>query len=169
MPKLSPPIGPISAAYIGLTGQASALTQLTSVRTNGASFTENLPSEYVVSQGNTVQNGNHSVSFVLTFLGKEDEVVKLCRGLSPFATDINAPPAQTRYALMVLGAFPNLGGCYYFPDIWTNKSVELSFSKGSPTTTVVTFSCENRDVTVPLFYEGPLSTMALYASGQYPL
>lgn len=169
MPKTTTPIGPVSAAYVGLTGQASALTQLVSVRSGGSTFTEQLPSKYEVSIGGPIQEGNHAVTITLSFLGKADEITRLVRGLSPFETDINAPIGQTHYALMVLGPDPESGGNFYFPEVWTNKSTELVQTKNAPTITSVTFLCENRDVTVDLHYEGNLVTMSGVASGQYPL
>lgn len=169
MPKTTTPIGPVSAAYIGLTTQATALTQLTSVMSGGAVFSENLPSNYVLSQNAPVQEGDHTISLSLNFLGKKDEITKLLRGLSPFSTNINAPIGQTLYAVMVFGPDPTSGGNYYLPRAWTEKITEVRMSKNSPTVTSVIFRAQNPDVTVSLHTEGTLTDMASASGGQYPI
>lgn len=47
MPLQTFQIGPFAGIYVGLTGQASALTQVNAVRTNGGEVFDILPSEYV--------------------------------------------------------------------------------------------------------------------------
>lgn len=166
MPKQSTPIGPFNAIYVGLTGQASALTQLTSVRTNGARQNENLPSEYVVSIDGPVQTGNHTVGLTLEFIGTADEVTCLVRGLPP-GSDINNPIGQSQYAILAIAGEGSDN--YYFPKVRTEKSYERSYNKRSTTNTVVVFAGEKRDVATPIMYKGTLVLMASAAGSQYPL
>lgn len=168
MPNQSVPIGPISGLYIGTSGQSTPLSELTSTRTAGGVFREAMPSEYVVSVNNMVQVGNHSVALTVSFLGKKDEVIRLMRGLAP-GSDINNPMGQTKYALLATGPSPEVGGNYYFPSCYTERVVETQMTKNSTTVSSVTFRCENRDVTVPLHYEGTLVLMASAMGSQYPL
>lgn len=166
MPKQNTPIGPFAALYVGLTGQASALTQVNSVRTNGATVREALPSEYIVSIDGPIQVGNHTVGITLEFLSTADEVTCLVRGL-PLGSDINSAIGQSQYALLLVGneAEDN----YYFPKVRTEKSYERSYSKRAATSTVVVFTGENRDVTNPLIYKGTLALMASSMGAQFPL
>ena len=166
MPKQTFQIGPFNAAYIGLTGQSTALTQLNSVRTNGAEQSENLPSEYVVSIDGPVQTGDHTVGLTLEFIGTADEVTCLVRGLPP-GSDINNPIGQNQYALFV--AVGEGEDNYYFPKVRTEKSYKRSYNKRSTTNTVVVFTGEKRSVTDPIMYKGSLVLMASAMGSQYPL
>jgi len=163
MSSVSTPVGPFTAAYIGNYGQTSVLTQLTSVRTNGGTFQEALPSEYIVSVDGPVQVGNHTVRMVLTFLGTAAETTRLIRGLA-LSANINSPIGQNQYALFVVGP-----DNYYFPQVRTEKTTERRYSKNSPTVTEVTFTAEYRDVTKTLHYVGTLSELATTMGSQYPL
>ena len=167
MPKQSTPIGPFSSLYIGLTSQATALSSVNSVRTGGGTVEENLPTEYVVALENSIQSGNHTCRVTLSFLGDADETTRLVRGLSPFATNINAPPAQTQYALLLINAAGD--GGYYFPKVRTEKTYRRAYSKTSTTNTDIVFITENRDVTVSLMTKGNLAELQTAAGGQWPL
>lgn len=166
MPKQNIPIGPFAALYVGLTGQASALTQVNSVRTNGGTVREALPSEYVVSIDGPIQVGNHTVGITLEFLSTADETTCLVRGL-PLGSDINSAISQSQYALLLIGN--EAGDNYYFPKVRTEKSYERSYNKRAATSTVVVFAGEKREVTDPLMYKGTLALMASAAGAQYPL
>ena len=166
MPKQTTNIGPFAALYVGTTGQSSVLTQVNSVRTNGGTVRETLPSEYVVSIDGPIQVGNHTAGVTLEFLSTADETTCLVRGL-PLGSDINNPVNQTQYALLLVG---NEGeDNYYFPKVRTEKSYERSYNKRAATSTVVVFTGEKRDVTDPIMYKGTLTLMASAAGTQYPL
>jgi hypothetical protein len=167
MSRLTTPIGPFSNLYVGLTGQATALTVVNSVRTGGGTVDENLPTEYIVALDAPIQSANHTCRVSLSFLGDADETTKLVRGLSPFATNINAPLGQTQYALFLLNAAGD--GGYYLPKVRTEKSYSRRYSKSEPTTTSIVFIAENRDVTQTLIYKGDLATLQTAAGGQWPL
>lgn len=168
MPKQPVPIGPFSGLYIGTSGQSTPLSEVNSTRTGGGVFRETMPSEYVVSVDNNVQVGNHAVSITVSFLGKSDQIIQLMRGLA-LGSDINNPMGQTKYALLATGPDPTSGGNYYLPSCWTERVVETQQTKNSPTVSAVTFRCENRNVLVPLHYEGTLVLMASAMGSQYPL
>lgn len=166
MPRQTFQLGPFAAAYVGLTGQSTALTQLNSVRTNGAGVREALPSEYVVSIDGPIQVGNHTAGITLEFIGTADETTCLVRGLPP-GSDVNNPIGQSQYALLVVVGEGSDN--YYFPKVRTEKSYERSYNKRSTTNTVVVFTAEKRDVTVPIMYKGTLALMASAMGSQYPL
>lgn len=166
MPLQNTPIGPFAALYVGLTGQASALTQVNSVRTNGATIREALPSEYVVSIDGPIQVGNHTAGVTLEFIGTADETTCLVRGL-PLGSDVNSAIGQSQYALLLVAAAGSDN--YYFPKVRTEKTYERSYNKRAPTSTVIVFTAENRDVTIPIMYKGTLALMASAMSSQYPL
>lgn len=166
MPKQNIPIGPFAALYVGLTGQASALTQVNSVRTNGGTVREALPSEYVVSIDGPIQVGNHTAGVTLEFIGTADETTCLVRGL-PLGSDVNSAIGQSQYALFV--AVGEGSDNYYFPKVRTEKSYERSYNKRSTTNTAIVFTGEKRDVTVPIMYKGTLALMASAMGAQYPL
>jgi len=166
MPKQNTPIGPFAALYVGLTGQASALTQVNSVRTNGGTIREALPSEYVVSIDGPIQVGNHTAGVTLEFLSTADETTCLVRGL-PLGSNVNSAIGQTQYALLlVTGAGSDN---YYFPKVRTEKSYERSYNKRAATSTVIVFTAEKRDVTTPIIYKDTLANLQTVMSSQYPL
>lgn len=166
MPLQTVQIGPFSALYVGLTGQASALTQVNSVRTNGADLSENLPSEYQVSIDAPIQVGNHTASVTLEFLGTADETTCLVKGL-PLGSDVNSYMAQSQYALLlVTGAGSDN---YYFPKVRTERTYRRSYNKRAATTTAIVFTAEKRDVTTPIIYKGTLTYLQGIMSSQYPL
>lgn len=166
MPLQNTPIGPFAALYVGLTGQASALTQVNSIRTNGADLSEGLPSEYVVSIDGPIQVGNHVASVTLEFLGTADETTCLVKGL-PLGSDINSYMAQSQYALLLVTGEGSDN--YYFPKVRTERTYRRSYNKRAATTTAIVFTAENRDVTTPIIYKGTLALMASAAGAQYPL
>lgn len=168
MPKFSTPIGPFSGVYVGLTSQATALTQLSDVRTGGGTIDESLPTEYIVALDAPIQSGNHTVRLTLSFLGNSNEVIRLVRGLPP-GSNINAPIAQTQYAVLVLGADPLGEDNYYLPKVRTEKTSNRAYSKTATTSTAVVFVAENRDVTQNIIYKGNLATIQAAMAGQYPL
>lgn len=166
MPLQTVQIGPFSALYVGLTGQASALTQVNSVRTNGGTVREALPSEYVVSIDGPIQVGNHTAGVTLEFLSTADETTCLVKGL-PLGSDVNSFMSQSQYALLLVTGEGSDN--YYFPKVRTEKSYERSYNKRAATSTVVVFTAEKRDVTVPIIYKDTLANLQTVMSGQYPL
>ncbi len=166
MPLQNTPIGPFAALYVGLTGQASALTQVNSVRTNGGTVREALPSEYVVSIDGPIQVGNHTAGVTLEFLSTADETTCLVRGL-PLGSNINNPMGQTQYALLLVAAAGSDN--YYFPKVRTEKTYERSYNKRAPTSTVIVFTAEKRDVTQQIIYKGTLAQVASAMGAQFPL
>ena len=160
------PIGPFSAVYVGLTGQASALTLLTSVRTGGGTFTEDLPTEYISSIDATVQTGNHTAEIQTTFIGSADEITCLVRGLPP-GSDINSNIGQTQYAMLFIG--PGLSDNYYLPQVRVTKRYTRNYGKTSPTTTPVIITAEKRDATITIFTKGNLAKIQTAMGSQYPL
>ena len=160
------PIGPFSAIYVGLVGQASALTLLASVRTGGADFTENLPTEYIPSLDAPVQVGNHTADMQTTFIGSSDEITCIVRGL-PLGSDINANIGQTQYAMLFIG--PGLSDNYYFPQVRVEKKYTRRYNKSSPVTTPVIITAEKRDATTTIFTKGNLAKMQSVMGSQYPL
>lgn len=162
----SVPIGPFSSIFYGLTGQATALAPLTSVRTEGGILEEDLPTDYLVALDGPIQSANHTVRVNLTFLSDADETTRLVKGLNP-AANINAPIGQTQYALMLVKA-DGTGG-YYLPKVRTEKSYRRPYSKTQATTTGVAFVAENRDVTVSLMTQGTLAELQVAMGSQYPL
>ena len=162
-------IGPFAAAYIGVAGQSAPLIQLNSVRTEGAEVSENLATEFLISIDGPVQSGNHIVSLTMTFIGTDDEVIKLVRGLSPAASSINAPVGQTQYAVFVAGADSAGKENYYFPQVRTEKSYKTVRSKKATTNTTVVFIGEKRSVLSQLMVKGTLAECASTMGSQNPL
>lgn len=168
MSSLQTNIGPFAALYVGLTGQASALTQINSTRTSGATVIEALPTEYVVAVDNSVQSGNHTVTIALSFLGAADETIRLARGLN-LTEDINNGPAQNQYALF-LADFDSTGnGSVYLPKVRTLKEVNTPKTKTSPTITQITFIAEAREILPKIIYRGTYATLQAQMGSQYPL
>jgi len=165
MSRISVPIGPFIATYVGLAGQATALSLLPDQRTGGSTLTDEMPSEYVVSQGNNVQTGNHVVTLNLTFISQSDDVKCLAKGIPP-GQDPDGTPGQTLYALFLQSGD---GDNYYFPSIKTARSLTIPRTKSSPTTIPITFTVENRDASVQLYTSGSLAEVASAMGSQYPL
>lgn len=102
MPLQTFQIGPFAGIYVGLTGQASALTQVNAVRTNGGEVFDILPSEYVPAINAPVQTGNHTAGVTLEFMSTDDQTTCLAKGL-PLGSDINGTPGMSQYAVLLVG------------------------------------------------------------------
>lgn len=145
---------PFAAVYVGDASASSTPLQLvTATRTKGAKIAELLPSTFENALGNAVQSGNHLMRVTLIFLGDDDMAIRLSRGLSVGASDINGPMSQTLYSLFLQSPQPGIKSSYYFPNMRTERVVELTYSKTEATALQVTFIGENRDVTVNLHYK----------------
>lgn len=161
------PIGAFTACYVGLYGQTTPLSQLVSVRTEGAEVGEDLPTDFVLSLDSPVQSGNHIVRVTLSFLSTSKELTALVRGLLPGASDINTPIGQTQYSLMLVTGIGQDN--YYFPQVRTEKTYKRTYSKKSPTVTSIVFIAEKRDVTVNIINKGTLAELSAIMTTAYPL
>ena len=167
MPTNKVPIGAFAGVYVGITGQASALTYISADRTNGCSVSESLPTEYVISIDAPVQSGDHTVTITLEFLSTDDQVTCLARGL-PLGYDVDAGPGQTQYALML--AYPgNTSDNYYFAKVRTEKTYNRQYGKTRATSTVVVFVAEAREIPIKLLVKGTLAKLQTAMGAQYPL
>jgi hypothetical protein len=169
MPRQTFQIGPFAGIYVGLTGQASALTQVNAVRTNGGEVFDILPSEYVPAINAPVQTGNHTAGVTLEFMSTDDQTTCLAKGL-PLGSDINGTPGMSQYAVLLVGYGSDN---YYLPRARTEKLVRRNYNKRSTTNTSIAFTGENRDASVKLIYKGTLAELQTIMStagpGQWPL
>ena len=124
MPSISLTAQVFSSIFIGNSSSSSPLTVITELRTNGARISEELPTSYVVSEGQEIQSGNHTYSVRLEFLADSGIVTRISRGLS-ISGNINDPISTTQYSLLLLSPNPLKENSYYFPKVRVEKSREL--------------------------------------------
>jgi hypothetical protein len=144
MPSQTVVIAPFEAVYIGNYGGIVPLTRLNAMRTEGARIQETLPTEYTSTTDIDEIVGNHAATITLSFLAVDDIIVRLARGLSITAST-TANPNMQQYSLFVVHPAYDTKNSYWFPQIRTLKTMELSYTKSNATALQVQFTTEFRD------------------------
>lgn len=168
MPSITPAIFAFAGVYIGDTGTGSPLVKIASLRTNGVRILEQLPTDYVQSQGGPVQAGDNTFAVFLEFLGDDDIQTKIARGLSISAGDASAVTTFTQYALFLVPPKAT-ENAYYIPKARTNHEFGLSYTKKTAVSVPITLTAEHRNITTRLFYRGTPASLAGTLGAQYPL
>jgi hypothetical protein len=159
MPSIPLSVFAFSAIYIGDYDSSAVLTFVPEMRTNGARLLEVSPSTFEQSQGNNVTSGNHVYTVELSFVSDDTLTENIARGLSVNSTNPNGPPGNNQYSLLLLAPDPTLSSNYYFPKIWTLRTIENIYSKTAPTVTNVTFSTEDRNPNTILYYQDTVANL----------
>ncbi len=134
---------------------------LTDLRTNGASILEEFPTQFEVVLNNDIQTGNHKMTVELEFIADGLSTGLLSRGLyyNPTGGTINAPNNYFTYNLLLLAPGGTLQDSFFFPQLRTIKVRNLQYRKDQATTTRITFSWEQRNVNVTLFYQDTIENL----------
>lgn len=162
------PTGAFAACYAGDTGVSTVLSKINNLRTDGAVIKDELPTVYLPVLNTSIQNGLHRVSVSITFYNPDDTLVKLSRGiaLTGLADD---PIDQKKYVLLLLHRDPNIKQSYLFPDIRTEKIMEIPYLKTAGSAIKIDFIAEHRDVTVDLIYKDTHAVLKSILGSRSPI
>jgi hypothetical protein len=169
MPKQTVTIFAFASAWVGdNSATTTPLTQITALRTNGATLKENQPRDYQYILLNDIQSGNCTFTIDLDFYTDALQTTVLTRGLPVNTGTINSPLSNNLYSLLLVAPNQLAQSSYFFPKARTTRSRELAYKKDGVTTTRVTFTCEDRSPNTTLFYQDTLSNLISVMGSQSP-
>jgi hypothetical protein len=169
MPLIQPTIFAPAACYVGDQTSGAVLTQVGAIRSSGFNFSETQPGTYLEVAQNEAQSGRHQVTFDLTFISDDPNVVKIARGLSLSAGSINAVPTKNMYTVLILSpnAFTQTSYLFYFAlptDSW-----KASYRKDDVAAITTSFLCQSRDINTQLFFKDTYQNLASQLGSRSPI
>jgi len=168
MPTQSPIIFAFSGLYMGQYGQSTPLVSFPYTRTNGATIQETIPySQFEQFNLDINQTENFKINVTLEFLTDNQYVTNLARGVG-IGSAINAPPAKSHYAMLLMSPLDPIQSSYYFPNLYTSKVREVSYGKGKPTSTQIVFEMQSRTANLTMFYQDSLANLKTDMGSQSP-
>ena len=97
-------IGPYQAVFIGNYLAIDPLFEITDINTGPSELYEGYEDKYFPGLGKQLQVGTYISTIPIEFYDSDKLIVKnLARGVSVDNTDINTPPENTLYTLLLLG------------------------------------------------------------------
>lgn len=159
MPNIPVISSPFSAVYVGDAYLSTVLQKVFCLRTDGAAIKEEVEQVWNPATRTWEQDGDHVVTVTLTFLFGDDTTRKLVRGLSLAALDVNDPPGEQMYSLLLIHPQATLKESRWLPEVRTVRSWETNHQKDKGTQYVIEFEGRNRDATADLLIAETTATL----------
>lgn len=160
MPLKKPPIGPFSAVYVGdAPPSVDPLTKILAKRTEGGFVNANTPEQWVPIIKNTAQSGEVEFRFECTFFQAGNQVIKLGMGNSLSTPREDDPSSFALYTVLLLDEDEDAPESIFIPVCRTVKTVGLNREKKVVRKLKVTFTYQERDRSIKLWYKDTLANL----------
>lgn len=138
-------VGPFEKVYVGTSTGSSVLTEITDTGTGPGILQDFIPEQYENARDNSVQSGNRQVTFGCTFLGDDDILINLSRGLAIDSAYKDAPSTFEKYSLLLIHPDYDKRSSIYIPVCYTLKKMDLNYDKLKVTEDGINFVFTNRN------------------------
>lgn len=160
MPLQTVHIGPMQAIYVGdYSDSVTPLTQILTPTTNTQRVLYNIQESFEFVANNSLPSGVATISADLQFLSDDANVIKLANGNWLDAANEDTPSTFARYTILLVYPDEEAPSSILIPLCYTQKNVDLSYAKNSPTTTPLRFVFQDRDITTNLYYKRTLADL----------
>ena len=145
MSLISVIIGPWSNIYVGDYTDTNVLTEITDLTTGPSELYEGFEDQFFPGLGKQLQIGTFQSTVPFVFYdGNDINVHNLARGLSMANTNINTPPENTLYTLLLIGPNTDLQTSVLISPCRTKRDKKVSRAKTSASSVALLFTAENQ-------------------------
>lgn len=162
-------IGPFAAVYVGDYTLNDVLSNVTAITTGPSERYEGYETIFVPGLNVYLQIGPLIASIPVSFYGDDILVKNLVLGRSVHNTDVNTPPENNFYTLLLLSADPTDESSILFTNCRTKRDLRTVASKTAPGVTTVEFTAEDRSRYEDVVTYGTGAELSALLAGRSPI
>lgn len=148
----------------------NVLKRVIASRTKGGFHNLDTPKQFAACVNGYIESGPSVLTFTLTFREALEDVVKLARGIHiSDDTDINDPPGNAKYTLLLLGPDLSSRRNYLIPCCQTLNPITDNFEKRTSYNQTINFAWQEADPNIQLEYMGTAAELKTILGARSPI